>query len=160
MFLKRLSQKHLSKKYMSHAEDRRGQGRDNAIATLEPEIETEAQEDTESSGKISRAQGRVRTKFHGFSPSEANRYYVDGFVQRLAEEAPRDAVIRTEISLQGRAFRGMIHVGSHSGRFFATATSENFHDLGPLLLGRLRKQLDRLRSPRARARHSSLRAGA
>jgi len=107
-----------------------------------------------------REHDRVQTHFHGFSPSEANRFYVDSIVQRLAEEAPRDAVIRVEISLHDHVFRGMIHVRSHSGRFFATASSAHFHDLGPLLLGRLRKQLDRLRSPRSRARQTSLRAGA
>lgn len=119
-----------------------------------------AAEALESKNESPREHGRVQTHFHGFSPSEANRYFVDSFVHRLAEEAPRDAVIRTEISLHEHVFRGMIHVGSHSGRFFATASSANFHDLGPLLLGRLRKQLDRLRSPRSRARQSSLRAGA
>ncbi|HRK07653.1 MAG TPA: hypothetical protein PLZ57_07765 [Pseudobdellovibrionaceae bacterium] len=125
------------------------------------DLSVSAQSESENSAIEShREHERVQTHFHGFSPSEANRFYVDSFVQRLAEEAPRDAVIRAEISLHDHVFRGMIHVRSHSGRFFATASSANFHDLGPLLLGRLRKQLDRLRSPRSRARQTSLRAGA
>lgn len=94
----------------------------------------------------------VTLQYQGFTPSPYTREYLPRVIDQLREEAPSKSSIRATVSrIAGRerpVYRGVIRVQSSHGRFFAVASASAIHELGQLLLSRIRKQLGRWKSRR------------
>jgi hypothetical protein len=91
--------------------------------------------------------------FHGFSPSQFARDYVQTLMDKIRDEAPSGANVRMQIKRVGeRTFRGMVTIHSHAGSFFATASHPALIELGHELLERTRRELDKWKSKRFRTR--------
>lgn len=100
----------------------------------------------------------VSLQYQGFTPSPYTREYLPRVMEQLREEAPSKSSIRATIcrvpGRQRTLYRGIIRVQSPQGRFFAIASvasvvsASAIHELGQLLLSRIRKQLGRWKTRR------------
>ena len=90
--------------------------------------------------------------YHGFSPSSAAESAINGIMRELLEESPSSASLRATISKDGEAYKGIVTISSHAGRFFAIGSSESLVELGHMLTARMRRQLDRWKSRRFKRR--------
>lgn len=94
-------------------------------------------------------------KYEGFSPHNRIKTYMKDLVEQISNEAPTWATVRATVHRAGKEFRGVIHITSHAGEFFATATSKKMKVLGHKLTHQIRRQLGKWKA--TRFTHESIR---
>ena len=87
-------------------------------------------------------------QYHGFSPSNFVRTYIEDLLRKLHEESPSSSSLRAYVSRSEGAYKGFVRISSHAGNFFAIASSDGLVDLGHKLTERTRKQLGRWKRQR------------
>ena len=91
---------------------------------------------------------QFQIRFQGFSPSAFTENYLRQILERIQHEAPASSFIKATFSRSKEAFKGIIHVRSQAGSFFAIASDRHMTEVGHQVVARLHKQLEKWKQQR------------
>lgn len=93
--------------------------------------------------------------YRGFHPSDFTKSYLSSIMREVHEESPYGALLKASFSRKKETFKGIVHVTSSAGTFFAAAKGRGVKEVSKKLLEQLRRQLDKWKT--SRFKHESLR---
>lgn len=86
--------------------------------------------------------------YHNFHASIGTQIFIDSLIQEIHQELPEGSTVKATFSKKDEVVKGMLHVGSYAGPFFAVATSDNLNEVTVKLVDQMRRRIEKWKSKR------------
>ncbi len=84
--------------------------------------------------------------YRNIHPSTETKAFIDSIVNEIYNELPATSTIRATFSSKDDVVKGMMHVHTNGGPFFAVAISTSVSEIGSKLLEQMRRRIDKVKS--------------
>lgn len=84
--------------------------------------------------------------YRNIHPSAETKDYINSLVTEIYNELPGAATVRANFTAKDDVVKGMMHIHSHGGPYFAVAISTSIHEIGSKLLEQMRRRIDKVKT--------------
>lgn len=84
--------------------------------------------------------------YRNLHPTAETREFISSIVNEIYTELPPTSTIRASFSERDGHVKGMMHVHSYGGPFFAVAVSTSVNEIGSKLLEQMRRRIDKFKT--------------
>lgn len=84
--------------------------------------------------------------YRNLHPTNETREFITSIINEIYNELPATSTIKATFSAKDDVVKGMMHVNSHGGPFFAVAISTSVNEIGSKLLEQMRRRIDKFKT--------------
>lgn len=84
--------------------------------------------------------------YRNLHPSAETQEYINSIINEIYNELPASSTIKATFSAKDDVVKGMVHVHSRGGPYFAVAISNSVNEIGTKLLEQLRRRIDKVKT--------------
>ena len=84
--------------------------------------------------------------YRNLHPSTETKAFIDSIVNEISNELPASSTIKATFSAKDDVVKGMMHINSSGGSFFAMAISTSVIEIGSKLLVQMRRRIDKVKT--------------
>lgn len=88
----------------------------------------------------------IVVSYRNLHPSVETQEYINSIVTEIYNELPTSATIKATFSAKDDVVKGMVHINSRGGPYFAVAISNSVNEIGTKLLEQLRRHIDKVKT--------------
>ena len=88
----------------------------------------------------------IVVSYRNLHPSNETQEYINSIVNEIYNELPASSTIKASFFAKDDVVKGMVHINSGSGSYFAVAVSTSVNEIGTKLLEQLRRRIDKVKT--------------
>lgn len=88
----------------------------------------------------------IVVSYRNLHPSTETQEYINSIVNEIYNELPGSSTIKATFSAKDDVVKGMVHINSRGGPYFAVAVSTSVNEIGTKLLEQLRRRIDKVKT--------------
>ena len=89
-------------------------------------------------------------KYHGFTPSEFSRPFIENLMQEILDESPYGSQLNATFTKVDDYYKVILSISSSAGPFFAVAQADYLHEAARKLNSQIHRRLMKWKSKRFR----------